>query len=411
VPLFSPTNPFSFRDYRLFWAARFAASLGIQAQAVTLGWQVYDVARIDRSVPEAALWVGLIGLAQFVPLFLLSLPAGEIVDRRSRRNVMTAALVVEALCAAALAGLALMERPPLLGIFAVAGVFGAARAFIAPSGSALGPMLVPREVLPRAIAANSIAFQFGSIAGPALGGLLIASSTSLSYGVTAGLYVLAAALLLVIRTATTPERQPGSRANLIREGLQYVWRTKIVFGAISLDLAAVLLGGATALLPVFARDVLGAGPDVYGLLRAAPAVGAAVVALTLARRPITRFAGRWMFSAVAVFGLMTIVFALSRQVWLSFAALAVLGAADMVSVFIRQTLIQIVTPDAMRGRVAAVSMLFIGASNELGEFESGIAARLLGPVGAALFGGFGALVVTGLWAKWFPELRRADRLE
>jgi MFS family permease len=411
VPLFSPTNPFSFRDYRLFWAARFAASLGIQAQAVTLGWQVYDVARIDRSVPEAALWVGLIGLAQFVPLFLLSLPAGEIVDRRSRRNVMTAALVVEALCAAALAGLALMERPPLLGIFAVAGVFGAARAFIAPSGSALGPMLVPREVLPRAIAANSIAFQFGSIAGPALGGLLIASSTSLSYGVTAGLYVLAAALLLMIRTATTPERQPGSRANLIREGLQYVWRTKIVFGAISLDLAAVLLGGATALLPVFARDVLGAGPDVYGLLRAAPAVGAAVVALTLARRPITRFAGRWMFSAVAVFGLMTIVFALSRQVWLSFAALAVLGAADMVSVFIRQTLIQIVTPDAMRGRVAAVSMLFIGASNELGEFESGIAARLLGPVGAALFGGFGALVVTGLWAKWFPELRRADRLE
>jgi hypothetical protein len=215
----------------------------------------------------------------------------------------------------------------------------------------------------------------------------------------------------MIRTATTPERQPGSRANLIREGLQYVWRTKIVFGAISLDLAAVLLGGATALLPVFARDVLGAGPDVYGLLRAAPAVGAAVVALTLARRPITRFAGRWMFSAVAVFGLMTIVFALSRQVWLSFAALAVLGAADMVSVFIRQTLIQIVTPDAMRGRVAAVSMLFIGASNELGEFESGIAARLLGPVGAALFGGFGALVVTGLWAKWFPELRRADRLE
>ena len=411
MPPPSPTNPFAFRDYRLFWAARFAASLGIQAQAVTLGWQVYDVARIDRSVPEAALWVGLIGLAQFIPLFLLALPAGAIVDRRSRRNVMTAALCVEALCAAALAGLALMERPPLLGIFAVAAVFGAARAFIAPSGSALGPMLVPREVLPRAIAANSIAFQFGSIAGPALGGLLIASSTSLSYGVTAGLYVFAALLLLLIRTATTPERQPGSRANLIREGLQYVWRTKIVFGAISLDLAAVLLGGATALLPVFARDVLGAGPDVYGLLRAAPAVGAAIVALTLARRPITRFAGPWMFGAVAVFGLMTILFALSREVWLSFAALAVLGAADMVSVFIRQTLIQIVTPDAMRGRVAAVSMLFIGASNELGEFESGIAARLLGPVGAALFGGFGALVVTALWWRWFPDLPRADRLE
>ena len=407
----SPTNPFRFRDYGLFWGARFLASIGIQAQAVTLGWQVYDVARIHRTVPEAALWVGLIGLAQFLPLFLLSLPAGEIVDRRSRRNVMTGALAVEALCAAALAGLALLDRPPLLAIFAVAALFGAARAFIMPSGAALGPMLVPREVLPRAIAANSIAFQFGSIAGPALGGLLVARATSLSYGVTAGLYLLAAALLLLIRTRTTPERQPGSRGNLIREGLQYVWRTRIVFGAISLDLAAVLLGGATALLPVFARDVLHAGPDVYGALRAAPAVGAALVALVLARRPVARFAGPWMFGAVAVFGLMTIVFALSRQVWLSFAALAVLGAADMVSVFIRQTLIQIVTPDVMRGRVAAVSTLFIGASNELGEFESGLVARLLGPVGAALFGGFGALAVTALWWRWFPDLRRADRLE
>jgi len=407
----SPASPFHYRDYSLLWIARFAASLGIQAQAVTLGWQVYTLARLDRTVPEAALWVGLLGLVQFAPLFLLALPAGEIVDRRSRRNVMTAALGVEALCAAALAGLALMERPPLAAVFGVAAVFGAARAFIAPSGSALAPMLVPREVLPRAIAANSIAFQFGSIAGPALGGLLVAHSSGLSYAVIGALYATAAVLLLLIRTRTTPERQPGSRANLIREGLQYVWRTKIVFGAISLDLAAVLLGGATALLPVFARDVLHAGPDVFGALRAAPAVGAAIVALTLARRPVTRFAGRWMFGAVAVFGLMTIVFALSRQVWLSFAALAVLGAADMVSVFIRQTLIQIVTPDAMRGRVAAVSTLFIGASNELGEFESGLVARVLGPVGAALFGGVGALAVTALWWRWFPDLRNADRLE
>jgi hypothetical protein len=229
--------------------------------------------------------------------------------------------------------------------------------------------------------------------------------------VVAGLYVCAAALLLLIRTPTRPERQPGSRANLIREGLAYVWRTKVVFGAISLDLAAVLLGGATALLPVFARDVLKAGPDVFGMLRAAPAVGAAIVAVVLARRPIQRYAGRWMFSGVAVFGLATILFALSREIWLSLVALAVLGAADMVSVFIRQTLIQIVTPDPMRGRVAAVSTLFIGASNELGEFESGIAARLLGPVGAALFGGFGALAVTALWARMFPDLRKADRLE
>ena len=404
-------NPFRHRDYTLFWSARLAASVGIQAQAVTLGWQVYVVARETRTVPEAALWVGLIGLAQFLPMFLLALPAGEIVDRRERRGVMTAALVVEAACAAALAALALLDRPPLAAIFGVAAVFGAARSFIAPSGAALAPMLVPRALLPRAIAANSIAFQFGSVAGPALGGLLIARASSLSYGVVAGLYVCAAALLLLIRTPTRPERQPGSRANLIREGLAYVWRTKVVFGAISLDLAAVLLGGATALLPVFARDVLKAGPDVFGMLRAAPAVGAAIVALVLARRPIQRYAGRWMFGGVAVFGLATILFALSREIWLSMLALAVLGAADMVSVFIRQTLVQIVTPDAMRGRVAAVSTLFIGASNELGEFESGLTARLMGPVGAALFGGFGALAVTGLWARMFPDLRKADRLE
>jgi hypothetical protein len=272
-------------------------------------------------------------------------------------------------------------------------------------------MLVPRALLPRAIAFNSLAFQTASIMGPALGGLLVAGSSALSYGVSVGLYGVGAVLLLLIRSNTRPERQPGSKLALIREGLSYVWRQKIVFGAISLDLAAVLLGGATALLPVFARDVLHAGPDVFGMLRAAPAVGAALVAVVLARRPIQRFAGSWMFGAVAVFGLATLLFALSRQVWLSVLALSVLGAADMVSVFIRQTLIQIVTPDPMRGRVAAVSTLFIGASNELGEFESGIAARFLGPVGAAIFGGAGALAVTGLWAWMFPDLRRADKLE
>jgi MFS family permease len=405
------TNPFRHRDYALFWAARFTAILGAQAQAVTLGWQVYAVARLDRSVPEAALMVGLIGLAQFVPLFLLTLPAGEIADRRDRRLIMGLALLTEAACAVALAVNALQAKPSLEVIFAVAAVFGAARAFVMPSSAALGPMLVPREVLPRAIAFNSLAFTTGAIAGPALGGLLITQSSGLSYATSVVLYVAGASLLLLIRRSTVPERQPGSRLALIREGLSYVWRQKVVFGAISLDLAAVLLGGATALLPVFARDVLHAGPDVFGMLRAAPAAGAAITAAILARRPIQRFAGRWMFSGVAIFGVATIVFALSREIWLSLLALAVLGAADMVSVFIRQTLVQLVTPDPMRGRVAAVSTLFIGASNELGEFESGITARLMGPVGAALFGGCGALVVTGLWAKLFPDLRKADRLE
>lgn len=420
MPL-SPANPFRHRDFALFWSARLLATLGLQIQAVTLGWQVYDIARLDRSVPEAAFAVGLIGLAQFVPLFLLTLPAGEVVDRRDRRGVMTASLAGDAVCAAILAALALQPAPPLALVFVAAAGFGAARAFIAPASSAMGPMLVPREILPRAIAFNVLAFQGGSVMGPALGGLLIGGvdtpvlafegSAALAYAAAVVLYAAAALLLLLIRTPTRPERQPGSRMTLIREGLSYVWRNRIVFGAISLDLFAVLLGGATALLPVFARDVLHAGPDVFGALRAAPAVGAGLVAAVLARRPIQKFAGRWLFGGVGVFALATLVFAVSREIWLSLLALAMLGGADMVSVFIRQTLVQLTVPDAMRGRVSAVSTLFIGASNELGEFESGVAARILGPVGAVLFGGFGALGVTALWARWFPELRKADRLD
>jgi MFS family permease len=271
-------------------------------------------------------------------------------------------------------------------------------------------MLVPRELLPRAIAFNSLAFQAGAIAGPALGGVLVAVDPALAYGVALGLFLIAGVLVLAIRANTTPETQPGSRWALMKEGLAYVWRTKLVFGAISLDLVAVLLAGATALLPVFARDVLHVGAEGFGILRAAPAAGAAVVAICLARWPVRSKAGLWMFAGVAVFGAATIVFGVSKAFWLSVAALAVLGAADMISVYVRQTLIQIVTPDAMRGRVASVSMLFIGASNELGEFESGLVARFLGPVGAAVLGGVGALVATGLWAWWFPSLRKADRL-
>jgi hypothetical protein len=233
----------------------------------------------------------------------------------------------------------------------------------------------------------------------------------LSFAVSFGCYLAAALLLAMIQGRTRAEAQAGSRWALVREGLAYVWRSKLVLGAISLDLFAVLLGGATALLPVFARDVLKVGAQGFGVLRAGPAIGATSMAIFLASRPIRRRAGAVMFSAVAIFGASTIVFALSKSIWLSVAALAVLGAADMISVYIRQTLVQILTPDAMRGRVAAVSTLFVGASNELGEFESGVTARFLGPIGAALFGGIGALVVTGLWLMLFPALRKADRLE
>jgi MFS family permease len=272
-------------------------------------------------------------------------------------------------------------------------------------------MLVTRELLPRAIAWNSLAFQGGAIVGPAIGGVILAVSPTAAFVTSAALYVTAAAVVAMIRDNTQPTVGAGSRWELVKEGLAYVWANKIVFGAISLDLFAVLLGGATALLPVFARDVLHAGPEGFGILRAGPAIGAAAVAVLLAIYPIRRHAGVIMFAGVAVFGAATIVFGLSRWLPLSVGALAVLGAADMLSVYVRQTLMQIVTPDQMRGRVASVSFLFIGASNELGEFESGVVARFLGPVGAALFGGVGALVVTGVWSRLFPALRRADRLD
>jgi MFS family permease len=308
------------------------------------------------------------------------------------------------------AALALSGSKALWPIYLTAMAFGASRAFLNPSNTALGPMLVPRVLLPRAIAWNSLAGQTASVLGPALGGVLCALSPALSFGVSMVLYLISASALFLIRGETRPQVQPGSRWALVKEGLAYVWSNKIVFGAISLDLFAVLLGGATALLPVYARDVLHVGPQGFGILRASTAVGAGSVAILLSIRPIHRKAGVFMFSGVATFGAATVVFALSRSLPLSMAALAVLGGADMLSVYVRATLEQIVTPDAMRGRVGAVSSLFVGASNELGEFESGVVARFLGPVGAALFGGIGALVVTGVWAKLFPALRKADRL-
>ena len=399
------------RDFLLFWVARFVSTLGVQIQSVALGWQVYAIARLTHSVGESAFMVSMIGLAQFAPLFLLTLVAGENADRRTRKLIVAATLCLDAISASVLLVLALMGSHALWPIFAVSVMFGASRAFLSPASSAMGPMLVPRPLLPRAIAWNSLSWQGGSILGPALGGLLLIHSPALAFGTALVLYLCAALLALAIRTNTKPETQPGSRVELIKEGLAYVWNNKIVFGSISLDLFAVILGGATALLPVFAKDVLHIGPGGFGLLRAAPAIGASLVGVYLASNPIRRNAGKIMFAGVAVFGLATAVFGLSKLEWLSVGALAVLGGADMLSVYVRQTLVQIVTPDAMRGRVAAVSGVFISASNELGEVESGAMAWLLGPIGAAVFGGVGAMAVTALWAFLFPELRKADRLE
>jgi MFS family permease len=399
------------RDFMLFWSTRVASTLGVQIQSVALGWQVYAVARKTHSVAESAFYVGMIGLVTFIPVLLLALWAGEAADRYARKKILQLCYLGEItsvliLLAASLFGFATI--PLLLG---VAVLFGASRAFMGPAGTALGPMLVPRSLLPRAIAWNSLAWQGGSIIGPALGGALVSISPAAAYGTTTGLYLLALATVSLIAMNTKPDLQPGSRWTLIKEGLGYVWRNKIVFGAISLDLFAVLLGGATALLPVYARDILHVGPEGFGVLRAGPAIGATIVAFWLAANPIRTKAGPIMFTGVAIFALATIVFGLSQHFWLSVVALAVLGGADMLSVYVRQTLVQIVTPDQMRGRVAAVSSLFIGASNELGEFRTGVAARFMGAVGAAVSGGVAALIVTGLWAKLFPALRKADRLE
>jgi MFS family permease len=396
------------RSFVLFWISRFATVLAAQAQAITIGWQVYDVARRTSSVKQSALLLGMIGLAQFLPLCALSLVAGDTADRNDRRRVVMVCLVVEFLCVGGLGLLTLTGAASFWPIFALAVVFGAARAFFNPASTALAPNLVPRPLLPRAIAWNSLSWQGASIAGPALGGVLCAISPTLAYGVTGGLYALALIMMLPVKSKIQQTRHTASRIELMKEGLVYVWRQKIVFGSISLDLVAVLLGGATALLPIYARDILHVGPSGFGVLRASPAIGACIVAAWLAARPIRQHAGLKMFAGVALFGAATLVFALSRSMILSVISLAVLGAGDMISVFVRQSLVQIVTPDPMRGRVAAVSTLFIGASNELGEFESGVAARLLGPVGAAVFGGIGALAATALWAKLFPDLRKAD---
>ncbi len=411
----SPAHPsptvFRYRAYSLFWASRVFTTLAVQAQSITIGWQVYTVARRTTGVEQGAFLVGMVGLAQFLPLFALTFVAGAIADRQDRRVIILACLALEIVAVLALAALALHPQASLLPIFAISSVFGASRAFLSPAQGAMGPMLVPREMLPRAIAWNSLGYQSAAIIGPWVGGALCAVSPLAAYLGSAGLYAVAVGCLLMLKAQTRPAPSASSQMELIAEGLHYVWSNKIVFGAISLDLFAVLLGGATALLPVYARDVLVVGAHGFGVLRSGPAIGAALMAVVLSRWQIHRHAGRWMFAGVAAFGVATLVFAVSKLLWVSVVALAVLGAADMISVYVRNTLIQIVTPDAMRGRVSAVSTLFIGASNELGEFETGIVARLIGPVGAALFGGFGSLGITGVWAKLFPALRDADRLD
>lgn len=407
----APSGPFAIPDFRAFWVAKLMSTLAQIMMVVVIGWQVYDIARETRGVREAAFLLGMIGLVQFLPVILLTLVSGYIADRADRRHIARAALALELLCAAALAAFTLSGRQNLIELFVIAALLGVARAFAMPALSALAPNLVPPALLPRAIALNSLGWQAGAIGGPPLGGALYALTPGAPYLASAAALAVALAAVLRISPVPLPPPSPLSALEQMRAGLRYVRDNKIVLGAISLDLFAVILGGVTAMLPIYARDILGVGPEGLGLLRAAPAVGAALTGLVVARWSLGRRVGVKMFVAVMIFGLATAIFGLSEIFLVSLAALAVAGAADMVSVYVRQSLIQIHTPDAMRGRVAAVSSLFIGASNELGEFRTGVATALIGPVAAAAGGGILAVIIAVLWARLFPALRKADRLE
>jgi MFS family permease len=393
---------FNCRDYMRLWWARLAGVGASQMMLVAIGWQIYDL--------TGSAWdLGLVGLVQFAPALALVLVAGHVVDRRHRARIV-------ALCVAGQGVVALLlALSPFPGVsqrtllLALSLVLGAVRAFQMPAQQALVPLLVAAGQLPRAMAFSSTGLQGAIIAGPAIGGFLYVAGASAVYGLCAGLFGIAAVLCLRIRHADPPPGEPVSLDTLLA-GVRYVRQNKVVLGAISLDLFAVLLGGAVALLPIFAKDILQVGPWGLGLLRGAPALGALAMSIVLTRWPIARHAGAKLFAAIAVFGLATLVFGLSTSFVLSMAALCVTGAADMVSVVVRQTMIQLETPDAMRGRVSAVASVFIGASNQLGEFESGATAAVLGPVGSVVLGGAGTLLVAALWWRWFPALARRDAL-
>ena len=399
----SPTSVLSSRDFRFYLGARFLATTAMQMLGTAVAFQVYGA-----PVGEPAL-----GLSQFLPIAVFSLIAGHVADRIDRRAVLFVTDVAFAVCAIALWWMSKMESPAVWAIFVVFFVIGVARAFYGPAGSSLLPALVAREHVSSAVAWQSASWQLASIGGPALGGGLyaITASPTVVYIVSTVSFVIGAFLLAGIRARPVPASRAAISLSTLFAGVHYIRRHQILLGSITLDFFAVFLGGATALLPVFATDILHVGAGGLGALRAAPAIGAGITAGFLAFRPLGRRAGPKMLWGVAVFGLATIVFGLSRSFPLSLAALAVLGAADMVSAVVRGTLTQTATPDAVRGRVSAVNLIFVGASNELGEFESGTLAAWIGAVPCVLVGGVGTLIVVTAWTWLFPVLRKIERVE
>ncbi|PYN95849.1 MAG: MFS transporter [Candidatus Rokuibacteriota bacterium] len=387
------------RPFALFWCSRVSSVLALHMQTVAVGWQLY-------TLTGSALDLGLVGLVQFVPTILLTLVGGHIADRRDRRLIVVACHVAESGATAALALGTLGGWLSRDGVLAMVAIIGAARAFENPARAALVPRLVPHPLIPRAIASVTSAGQMARIAGPALGGALYGLGAATVYVIVAALYLVAAALVALVRDEHPARPREATTVDSLFSGVAFIFGRRLLIGLLSLDLFAVLLGGATALLPIYARDILGTGPWGLGLLRAAPAAGALAMSLWLARRPVEHSAGPILFGGVLVFGVATVVFGLSTNLSLSLAALVALGASDLLSVVIRHSLVQIRTPDAMRGRVSAVHSLFTNASNQLGEFESGLLAALFGPVVAVVLGGVGTIAVAALWLYGFPELRR-----
>jgi len=399
------TGAFAFREFRLFMGARIFAILASQMQSVAVGWQVYEKT-------HRALDLGYVGLAQFLPAAGLSLVTGHVADRFDRRRVVMTCHVALALCSALLFLVARTGSRDVLPIYAILLLVGTARAFMAPAGQALLPHLVPTEQFGNAVAWSSSTWQIAMIIAPAAGGIFYGATGSATpvYATCACISVGTVTLLALMRVKTGRSEKRATSWTTVLAGIRYVFENKLVLGATSLDLFAVLLGGAVALLPIFARDILATGPWGLGILRSAPAVGAALTAILLAMKPLQRRAGRIMFACVALFGVATIAFGMSHSMVLSVVALFVIGASDMVSVFVRQQLVILATPEAMRGRVSAVNMVFIGASNELGELESGVTAQWLGAVPAVIAGGIGTLAVVAIWSFLFPQLRDVDRL-
>lgn len=403
------THPLQFRDYRLIWLARFISTSATTAMVVVIGAQVYQLARraYGMSEGEAALMLGLLGLVQFIPFLLLTPLAGMLADRMDRRHLGAMATGVDLAIGLVLAAANTWNFISLPLLFILAACYGSARVFIGPAISAITPNVVPAELLPKAVATSSIAWQSAAVVGPAAGGFLLAADPSYPYWYASGLLAFGIVSLLAIRHRAPPAAAPDHPVKLMAEGAKFVWHERFLLGCVTLDLFAVLLGGATAMLPAFAYDVLHVGDEGLGMLRAAPAAGAMLVGIWLGIRPLARNVGSKMLWAVAVYGLATLIFGLSKSFPLSLAMLGLLGAADAISVFIRNTLVQLNTPDDKRGRVSSISGLAISASNELGEMQSGLAAAFLGPVGAVALGGAGAILITAIWAVIFPELKRA----